>query len=44
MKQFSLREADISKSRKAGFTGYQYIRDGFNALFARLKAERLIAF
>ncbi|CCG88714.1 SDR family oxidoreductase [Erwinia piriflorinigrans] len=33
---------DISKSRKAGFTGYQATRDAFFALFDRLKAERLI--
>ncbi|MCT2387476.1 SDR family oxidoreductase [Erwinia pyrifoliae] len=33
---------DISKSRKAGFTGYQSTRDAFFALFDRLKAEKLI--
>lgn len=33
---------DISKSRKAGFTGYQCTRDAFIALFDRLKAENLI--
>ncbi|WP_034911597.1 SDR family oxidoreductase [Erwinia sp. 9145] len=33
---------DISKSRKAGFTGYQCTRDAFIDLFERLKAEKLI--
>jgi nucleoside-diphosphate-sugar epimerase len=33
---------DISKSRKAGFTGYQSTRDAFFALFDKLKAEKLI--
>lgn len=33
---------DISKSRKAGFTGYQPTRDAFFELFDRLKAEQLI--
>ncbi|MEN5018507.1 SDR family oxidoreductase [Erwinia sp. Eh17-17] len=33
---------DISKSRKAGFTGYQPTREAFFALFDRLKAEQLI--
>lgn len=33
---------DISKSRKAGFTGYQCTRDAFIELFDKLKAERLI--
>ncbi|WP_428944964.1 SDR family oxidoreductase [Pantoea sp. FN060301] len=33
---------DISKSRKAGFTGYQCTRDAFITLFDRLKAEKLI--
>lgn len=33
---------DISKSRKAGFTGYQCTRDAFIDLFDRLKAEKLI--
>ncbi|WP_413727663.1 SDR family oxidoreductase [Sodalis sp. RH19] len=33
---------DMSKSRKAGFTGYQDTRDSFIDLFDRLKAERII--
>ncbi|MFC0140953.1 SDR family oxidoreductase [Erwinia mallotivora] len=33
---------DISKSHKAGFTGYQCTRDAFFALFDQLKSERLI--
>lgn len=33
---------DISKSRKAGFNGYQCTRDAFVMLFDKLKAENLI--
>ncbi len=33
---------DMSKSRKAGFTGYQCTRDAFIDLFDKLKAEKLI--
>lgn len=33
---------DMSKSRKAGFTGYQDTHDGFLDLFERLKTERII--
>ncbi|ACI52078.1 NAD-dependent epimerase/dehydratase [Gluconacetobacter diazotrophicus PA1 5] len=33
---------DMSKSRRAGFTSYQYTPDSFTDLFARLRAERLI--
>lgn len=33
---------DISKSRKAGFTGYQPTREAFFELFDRLKAAQLI--
>ncbi len=33
---------DMSKSRKAGFTGYQNTLDAFIELFDRLKAERII--
>ncbi|MFS2225837.1 SDR family oxidoreductase [Pantoea sp. B65] len=33
---------DISKSRKAGFTGYQCTRDGFFDLFDKLRAQKLI--
>jgi nucleoside-diphosphate-sugar epimerase len=34
--------ADMGKSRKAGFTGYQSTPDAFDDLFARLEAERVI--
>ncbi len=34
--------ADMGKSRKAGFTGYQSTPDAFDDLFARLEAERII--
>ena len=34
--------ADMSKSRKAGFTGYRSTLDSFTALFDRLKAENII--
>ncbi|VVT45695.1 Nucleoside-diphosphate-sugar epimerases [Kosakonia radicincitans] len=34
--------ADMSKSRKAGFTGYRSTLDAFTALFDRLKAENII--
>ncbi len=33
---------DMSKSRRLGFTGYQATDDAFFALFAQLRAERLI--
>ncbi|KJM63072.1 NAD-dependent dehydratase [Pluralibacter gergoviae] len=33
---------DMSKSRKAGFTGYRSTLDSFTALFDRLKAENII--
>jgi len=33
---------DMSKSRKAGFTGYRSTLDSFIALFDRLKAEKVI--
>ena len=33
---------DMSKSRRLGFTGYQPTDDAFFALFARLRADRLI--
>ena len=33
---------DMTKSRKAGFTGYQSTPDAFDDLFARLEAERII--
>lgn len=33
---------DISKSRKAGFTGYRATRDAFFSLFDKLKANRII--
>ncbi|MTD29045.1 SDR family oxidoreductase [Erwinia sorbitola] len=33
---------DVSKSRKAGFTGYQPTREAFFELFDRLKAAKLI--
>ncbi len=33
---------DISKSRLAGFAGYQYTPDSFTDLFTRLRAEKLI--
>lgn len=33
---------DVSKSRKAGFNGYQPTREAFFELFDRLKAEQLI--
>ncbi|WP_404336511.1 SDR family oxidoreductase [Sphingomonas sp. MMS12-HWE2-04] len=33
---------DMSKSRRLGFTGYQPTEDAFFALFAQLRAERLI--
>jgi len=33
---------DISKSRKAGFNGYQCTRDAFIELFDKLRAEKLI--
>ena len=33
---------DMSKSRRLGFTGYQPTDDAFTALFAELRAERLI--
>jgi len=33
---------DVSKSRQAGFTGYQPTREAFFELFDRLKAEQLI--
>lgn len=33
---------DMSKSRRAGFTDYQYTPDSFFDLFARLRSERLI--
>ncbi len=33
---------DISKSRKAGFTGYRSTRDAFFTLFDKLKANRII--
>lgn len=33
---------DMSKSRKLGFTAYQYSPDSFIDLFTRLRAERLI--
>jgi nucleoside-diphosphate-sugar epimerase len=34
--------ADMSKSRRLGFTGYQPTDDAFFALFERLRADRLI--
>ena len=34
--------ADMGKSRKAGFLGYQNTPDAFLSLFARLEAERII--
>lgn len=34
--------ADMSKSRKAGFTGYRCTLDAFTTLFDRLKAENII--
>ncbi|HZC81930.1 MAG TPA: hypothetical protein VE222_09490, partial [Nitrospiraceae bacterium] len=34
--------ADIVKSRKAGFLGYQDSRDSFYDLFDRLRRERVI--
>jgi len=34
--------ADMSKSRKAGFTGYRSTLDSFTTLFDRLKAENII--
>ncbi|WP_262966807.1 SDR family oxidoreductase [Methylobacter psychrophilus] len=34
--------ADMARSRKLGFTGYQVTEDSFFALFAQLRAERLI--
>jgi hypothetical protein len=34
--------ADMTKSRKAGFLGYQDSRDSFFDLFARLRQERVI--
>ncbi len=34
--------ADMSKSRKAGFTGYRSTLDAFTTLFDRLKAENII--
>lgn len=33
---------DMSKSRRLGFTGYQPTEDAFHALFAKLRAARLI--
>jgi hypothetical protein len=33
---------DMSKSRKAGFTGYRSTLDSFTQLFDRLKAEKVI--
>jgi hypothetical protein len=33
---------DMSKSRKAGFTGYRATLDSFTGLFDRLKAEKII--
>ena len=33
---------DMARSRKLGFTGYQSTEDSFHALFAQLRAERLI--
>ena len=33
---------DMSKSRKAGFTGYRATLDSFTQLFDRLRAERII--
>ncbi|WP_437889947.1 SDR family oxidoreductase [Phytobacter sp. V91] len=33
---------DMSKSRKAGFTGYRSTMDSFTALFSQLKAENII--
>jgi len=33
---------DMSKSRKAGFTGYRSTPDSFFALFDRLKQEKII--
>lgn len=33
---------DMSKSRKAGFTGYRSTLDSFTGLFDRLKAEKII--
>jgi nucleoside-diphosphate-sugar epimerase len=33
---------DMARSRKLGFTGYQSTEDSFYALFAQLRAERLI--
>jgi nucleoside-diphosphate-sugar epimerase len=33
---------DMARSRKLGFTGYQVTEDSFFALFAQLRAERLI--
>ncbi|GLR09373.1 NAD-dependent dehydratase [Mixta theicola] len=33
---------DVSKSRKAGFTGYRCTRDAFFTLFDKLKANRII--
>ena len=33
---------DMSKSRRLGFTGYQPTEDAFTALFAELRADRLI--
>ncbi len=34
--------SDMSKSRKAGFTGYQSTLDSFTQLFDRLKSQRII--
>ena len=33
---------DMSKSRKAGFTGYRSTPDAFYALFDKLRAEKII--
>lgn len=33
---------DMSKSRRGGFTAYQYTSDSFFDLFTRLRAEKLI--
>jgi hypothetical protein len=33
---------DMSKSRKAGFTGYRSTLDSFTQLFDKLKAEKVI--
>ena len=33
---------DMSKSRKAGFTGYRATLDSFTHLFDTLKAEKII--